>query len=62
MDEGYSMGVCTVSTFHPMEDVPTPHREKWARAVSLVFTRVMLAEREKEITRALEVSKVAASR
>ena len=46
--------MCTVSTFHPMEDVPTPHRKKWNRAVSWVLQRVIMTKGEEEITRALK--------
>ena len=52
--DGLSAWECTLTGFHPMGEVPVVHQEKWVRAVATVLRRLMEADTEQELTRALK--------
>ena len=45
---------CGLFSFRPLENVPIIHREKWARAMSIILRRLHAANTEEEETRALK--------
>ena len=45
---------CGLSSFRPLEEVPSIHREKWSRAMATILRRLQEANTAEEETRALK--------
>ena len=52
--DAFGVWECGLSSFRPLENVPLIHREKWARAMSIILRRLHTANTEEEEIRALK--------
>jgi hypothetical protein len=45
---------CVLSPCTPMTDVPPPHREKWASGLTYILQKILEAQSEEQLNRALK--------